>query len=77
MKKSTVLADIRTFRRNSGMNQTQFWSMFGMTQSAGSRFESGRNIPEPLAVLLVLCERGKVGEKDLRDARAVVAGERS
>ncbi|WP_306602523.1 helix-turn-helix transcriptional regulator [Azonexus sp.] len=27
------------------MNQTDFWSRVGITQSVGSRYESGRNMP--------------------------------
>jgi hypothetical protein len=36
------------------MNQSQFWSKIGVTQSGGSRYESGRNIPRPVQALLRL-----------------------
>lgn len=36
------------------MNQTEFWSRLGVTQSTGSRYESGRSIPKPLQYLLVI-----------------------
>jgi len=29
-------------RKTSGMNQQAFWTRFGITQSGGSRYESGR-----------------------------------
>lgn len=42
----------RELRRKLGMNQQQFWSMLGVTQSGGSRYESGRNMPRPVQQLL-------------------------
>ncbi len=40
--------DAREIRRKLGMNQQQFWSTLGVTQSGGSRYESGRNMPKPV-----------------------------
>ena len=39
-------------RQKAGLNQSQFWSVVGVGQSAGSRYESGRNIPRPVQMLL-------------------------
>jgi len=39
----------REIRRRLGMNQEQFW-----TQSGGSRYESGREMPRPVKELLRL-----------------------
>ena len=36
--------------------------------SGGSRYESGRNIPKPLALLLWLHQSGKISDKDLADS---------
>lgn len=55
-------------RRAEGLNQSEYWKRFGVTQSGGSRYESGRNIPRPLAILLWLHQSGKVSDKDLADA---------
>lgn len=44
----------REIRRKLGMNQQQFWSKLGVTQSGGSRYESGRNMPRPVQHLLRL-----------------------
>ena len=55
-----------------GMNQTDFWSPFGVTQSCGSRYESGRNIPRPVQILLA-AKHGKAAAK--REALAVVGVE--
>ena len=46
--------DAREIRRKLGMNQSQFWSKIGVTQSGGSRYESGRNMPRPVQTLLRL-----------------------
>jgi transcriptional regulator with XRE-family HTH domain len=52
--KSVEKVDVREIRRKLGMNQSQFWSKIGVTQSGGSRYESGRNIPRPVQALLRL-----------------------
>ncbi|AKU13444.1 hypothetical protein AzCIB_3551 [Azoarcus sp. CIB] len=52
--KSTETFDVREIRRKLGLNQSQFWSKIGVTQSGGSRYESGRNIPRPVQALLRL-----------------------
>ena len=46
--------DAREIRRKLGLNQQQFWSTLGVTQSGGSRYESGRSIPRPVQALLRL-----------------------
>jgi len=50
--------DPREIRRRLGMNQQQFWSKIGVTQTGGdgggSRYESGRNMPKPVRELLRL-----------------------
>lgn len=46
--------EIRAFRKKKGMNQLEFWAPLGITQSAGSRYETGRNIPAPVRILLHL-----------------------
>jgi transcriptional regulator with XRE-family HTH domain len=52
--KTNEKVDVREVRRKLGMNQQQFWSKLGVTQSGGSRYESGRNIPRPVQQLLRL-----------------------
>ena len=51
--------DAREIRRKLGMNQQQFWSTLGVTQSGGSRYESGRNMPKPVRELLRLVTSNK------------------
>jgi transcriptional regulator with XRE-family HTH domain len=52
--KNTDKVDAREIRRKLGLNQQQFWSKLGVTQSGGSRYESGRNMPRPVQHLLRL-----------------------
>jgi hypothetical protein len=67
-KKKLDFSDIGTDRKKENLNQMDFWQRYGVTQSGGSRYESGRNIPKPLAILLWLHRSGKVTDKDLADA---------
>ena len=48
------LSNIRDIRKKLGLNQSEFWSKIGVTQSGGSRYESGRNMPKPVRELLRL-----------------------
>ena len=45
-------AQPREIRRKRGLNQQQFWPLIGVTQSGGSRYESGRRMPKPVRELL-------------------------
>jgi transcriptional regulator with XRE-family HTH domain len=44
----------REIRRRLGLNQEDFWTKIGVTQSGGSRYESGRSMPKPVRELLRL-----------------------
>jgi DNA-binding transcriptional regulator YiaG len=63
---------IQDSRKKSGMNQNAFWSRFGVTQSGGSRYESGRDIPTPTSMLIWLLESGRITDQDLADAQKAV-----
>jgi len=67
-KKKLDFSGIADMRKKLNLNQTEFWTRYGVTQSGGSRYESGRNIPKPLAILLWLHGSGKVTDKDLAAA---------
>lgn len=67
-KKKLDFSNIAIDRKKLGINQGDFWKRFGVTQSGGSRYESGRNIPKPLAILLWLHRSGKITDKDLAEA---------
>lgn len=44
----------REIRQRLGLNQQEFWARIGVTQSGGSRYESGRSMPKPVRELLRL-----------------------
>src|SRR3954469_4708165 len=54
MKLFEEISNPREIRRKLGLNQHDFWSKVGVTQSGGSRYESGRNMPKPVRELLRL-----------------------
>jgi DNA-binding transcriptional regulator YiaG len=44
----------REIRRKLGLNQKEFWTCIGVTQSGGSRYENGRKMPTPVREMLRL-----------------------
>lgn len=64
--KSTERIDAREIRRKLGLNQSQFWSKIGVTQSGGSRYESGRNMPRPVQTLLRLVHVEQIDVQKVR-----------
>lgn len=69
----TAEINVMALRKSLGLNQTQFWTRLGVTQSAGSRYESGRTLPAPMA-LLVRLVYGLTGPKAI-EALAELRGE--
>ena len=56
----------REIRRKLGLNQQQFWTQIGVTQSGGSRYESGRTMPKPVRELLRLVHVEKIDLNKVR-----------
>lgn len=54
MKLLEKIISPREIRRKLGLNQQDFWTQIGVTQSGGSRYESGRRMPKPVKELLRL-----------------------
>lgn len=44
--------EAKLLRSKLGMNQSEFWRRISVTQSGGSRYESGRDLPKPVRILL-------------------------
>jgi transcriptional regulator with XRE-family HTH domain len=70
MKSLELMLNPREIRQRLGMNQEQFWTRIGVTQSGGSRYESGRSMPRPVRELLRLVhierlDLSKVRKEDL------------
>jgi len=64
MKTIEKLPNPREIRLKLGLNQQEFWTKIGVTQSGGSRYESGRTMPKPVQELLRLVhvERIDIGK---------------
>lgn len=56
---------LRQFRISKRESQSTFWARFGVTQSSGSRFETGLGVPPPVAILVKLYVNGKLSDGDL------------
>ena len=56
-------AEIVAFRKKHHLNQAAFWNPLGVTQSGGSRYEGGRNIPAPVMLLVALRMGSKIQKK--------------
>ena len=54
MKAAAKTANPKQIRHRLGLNQQEFWGRIGVTQSGGSRYESGRQMPRPVRELLRL-----------------------
>lgn len=66
------LKDLEGFRRARGENQATFWGRFGVTQSGGSRYESGRAVPLSTAMLLSAYAQGLLDDEALKSLRKLV-----
>lgn len=58
--------ELRRLRIAKRESQERFWSRFGVTQSSGSRFETGLAVPAPVAILLRLYVNGRLSDGDLQ-----------
>lgn len=70
--KKIDLTNLAALRRSFGENQETFWRRFGVTQSGGSRYESGRNIPTPIAILVALWANGRINDEELLETRKAI-----
>lgn len=64
----TTGEEAKMLRLKLNMNQTQFWGKLGVTQSGGSRYESERNVPRPVQILLNLAYGTEKRAQDLMTA---------
>jgi hypothetical protein len=60
-----TISELKKYRISKRESQEKFWGRFGVTQSSGSRFETGLAIPAPVALLLKLYVNGKLNDGDL------------
>ncbi len=74
LKTFDIIENPREIRKKTGLNQQEFWGHIGVTQSGGSRYESGRGIPKAVRELLRLVyieqvDLAKVNGEDLAIAQ--------
>lgn len=53
-KQKPITIDPLKERTKAGESQQTYWRRFGVTQSCGSRYETGRNISKPIRMLVAL-----------------------
>ena len=63
----------RVIRQKLGLNQNDFWSKVGVTQSGGSRYESGRRMPRPVRELVRLVHIEQIDLTKIRKDYLIVA----
>lgn len=68
-KKLLSAEALRELRKQRSESQTKFWKRFGVSQSRGSRFELGLELPSPVAILIRLYLEGAISDGDLWRAR--------
>jgi predicted transcriptional regulator len=60
--------ELKSMRKELGRNQRDFWSMFGVSQPLGSRFEKDVTPSVPVAMLVWLRTHQKLSDHDLAEA---------
>jgi len=74
MKLFEEISNPREIRRKLGLNQHDFWNKVGVTQSGGSRYESGRNMPRSVRELVRLVHVEQIDLSKIRKDDLIVAG---
>lgn len=70
-----MIRDLIEARHGLGLTQAEFWNWLGVTQSGGSRYESGRNMPLPvkkLAFLLYLSDFSRQTQRTVAQAASLI-----
>ena len=75
MKKPQRGNNLRKLRHDLGLNQHDFWSAVGVTQSGGSRYETGRSMSRPVSELVRLVHMEGIDLKNARGDHMLVGAE--
>ena len=70
-----ITGDIVAHRRNLNQNQSEFWARYGLSQSGGSRYESGRKLPKPVRLLIAMELGLSLDDANILLAKAANCGE--
>ena len=62
----------KELRKKLGLTQGEFWSPVGVSQSGGSRYESGRKLPASISTLLQLVHIEGINLSTLKGDDALV-----
>ena len=68
------ISNPRQIRNRLRLNQQEFWARIGVTQSGGSRYESGRKMPKPVRELLRLVHIEGIELSDAKGDDIKIAG---
>ena len=70
--KAMLTVSPKELRNQLGLTQSEFWAPVGVSQSGGSRYESGRKLPPAISALLHLVHIEGLNVTDIRgdDTRA-------
>lgn len=72
-EESAVAAAVKEIRKRMGHSQRGFWPLFGVTQTAGCRYEKdGREVPTPVLMLVLGYGEGVISRAMLSDLRELV-----
>ena len=75
MKKLDKKFNLRKLRQSLGLNQQEFWMAVGVTQSGGSRYETGRTMSNPVRELVRLVHLEGISLKTVRGDHCHVGAE--
>lgn len=75
MKANDRNLNLKKLRRGLGLNQHEFWSAVGVTQSGGSRYETGRSMSNPVRELVRLVHVEGINLKRVRGDHSAVGAE--
>jgi len=73
MKLFDEIFNLSEIRRKLCLSQYDFWNKVGVTQSGGSRYENGRNMPKPVRELVRLVHIQKVDLSKIQKDDLIVA----
>lgn len=66
-----IMENLTDYRFLLAETQAEFWSLYGVMQSNGSRYESGLAMPLSVAMLMMIRAEGMLTDEQLMQARAL------
>lgn len=72
-EEGAIAAAVKGIRERMGHSQRGFWPLFGVTQTAGCRYEKdGREVPTPVLMLVLGYGEGVISRAMLSDLKELV-----